>query len=160
MLVNVSAINPFCSHFFVWADGGGFRERLFPNWPSPDRVIDAFSLRPDGMLFSLISMGVDGWAGFLSLAEDRSYVDLARDMRWQTNPFILQGGFLGGSSRAIESFAIDYRAHLLHQNATGMFFGMDQLNFSILFAATLGKSSPQRGRHAAIRTAETCGNNW
>ena len=161
MLDYVSATNPFCSHFFLWADGGGFRERPFPDWPSPDRVVEAFSLRPDGMLFSMISIGdADSWASFLALAGDRSYAELARDMRWQTDPFVLQGGFLGGSVRAIESFAIDYRAHLLHQNATGIFFGKEQPNYSILFAATLGKSSPKRGRHAAIRSVGTCGNIW
>ena len=161
MLVNVSATNPFCSHFFLWADAGGFRERVFPGWPSPGRVVEAFAHRPaDGMLFSLVSQGVRGWVGFLALAGGRPYVELARDLRWHTVPFLLQGGFLGGSARAIESFAVDYRAHLLHQNATGMFFGKDQPNYSILLASTLPKNSPQHGRHAAIRAAGTCGNDW
>ena len=90
------------------------------------------------MLFSLISLrGVDAWAGFLALAGDKPYVELARDKRWHTDPsYLLQGGFMGGSARAVESFAIDYRAHLLHQNATGMFFGKDQPNYSILFSYT------------------------
>ena len=165
MLANVSGDNPFCSKYFLWADGGGFRGRTFPGWPASERVEDAFSQRPDTMIFSLFGEP-DGWSSFVALAEEKkSYADIAADGRWNgdSNAFlmhhVLQGGFLGGSAAAIEAYSTVYHRHLLQQTAAGRYIGVDQINFSILFAASLHEGAG-KGRISSIRAAATCGDIW
>lgn len=167
MLANVSASNPFCSRFFLWADAGSFRSGAVPGWPQPARVEAAFAVRPRGMLFSFIEyLGGDGWPELLALAGSASYADIAESYQrlWlsgrDTAPFRLQGGFLGGSAAAVEAFAALYHAHLARAIARGDYIAQDQLNFTILFAASLSTSSARRGEHAAIRAMPGCGDLW
>ena len=167
MLAAVAAENPYCSRYFLWADAGTFRDRLVPGWPAEDRVEAAFAGRPeDGMLFSLIGVDADGWQGFLAHAAAMgSYAAIANETRWDTNipwaaSHLLQGGFLGGSARAVEAFAEEFHAHLDHQVAHGRFIGKDQISFSMLFERTLLPGSPTQGRHAAVRATQNCGDLW
>ena len=163
MLANASAENYFCSHYFLWVDGGSFRERVFHNWPAPERVAAAFSVRPQGMLFSMIGYYSDAWKNIQALAlEKTTYEAIAEDRRWNAaeNPAFLvdrclQGGFLGGNEAAIQAYAREFRAHLLHQIGRGRFIGVDQINFSILFAETF-HDGPSKGKHAVIQASREC----
>jgi hypothetical protein len=102
--------NPFNSDFFIYADAGSFRERVYPNWPNLNFIEDIRAVLKDRILLSQISNPINFNAG----------------------AHFIQGGFFAGSKVAAKNWAENFYAVHDERFDRGLFVGQEEPLFNIV----------------------------
>lgn len=93
MLNLTSTLNPFRSHYFLWIDGGSFRNRKyrFNKWPDPHRISMIFN-NNDRLLLGLVN----------PLRNNSCYLNNNNEKHMVPKYDLIEGGIIGGSLLSIQ----------------------------------------------------------
>jgi Bacterial protein of unknown function (HtrL_YibB) len=145
LVAEVAKENPFHSQYFIWADIGSFRDnrsRALGQWPLESTVKELILTDPDRVLVGVV--------------DDNSTSTYAMEQGPLAADFV-QGGFFGGTARAVRWFHRAFQKWHDIYLAKGFFVGKDQRIFNALVL-----SFP---RHFLALEAfrfpyEVCGSAW